>query len=54
MDRVHERGSNRSRREGHIGLGPVIWIAILLAAWLAIAEWRLLPEMVNATMAALP
>jgi len=54
MDRVPARGPNRSRREGHLGAGPVIWIAIMLAAWLAIAEWRTVPELVNATMAALP
>jgi hypothetical protein len=32
----------------------VIWIAILLASWLLIVEWKTLPELMNATMGALP
>jgi hypothetical protein len=35
-------------------LGPVIWIAILLASWLLIVEWNTLPELMNATVGALP
>jgi hypothetical protein len=55
MDRSPEAGFNRSRGIGHHHmLGPLIWIGILLSAWAMIAEWRTLPELANAAMAALP
>lgn len=41
-------------RRSHAQLGPVVWIAVLLASWLVIVEWKMLPDMVSATMAALP
>jgi hypothetical protein len=31
-----------------------MWIAVLLGCWFVIGEWKMLPEMVSATMAALP
>jgi hypothetical protein len=56
MDKQSDRGSDRSRRGGRTypELGPVIWIAILLASWLLIVEWKTLPELMTATMGALP
>jgi hypothetical protein len=33
---------------------PVVWIVILLALWLVIANWRMLPDLITGTMAALP
>jgi hypothetical protein len=56
MDRLPDRNSNRPRAgdRPYPGLGPAIWIAILLACWAVIAEWRMLPELVSAAMAALP
>ena len=56
MDRQSERGSDRPRRgsRNYPELGPVIWIAILLASWLLIVEWNTLPGLMNATMAVLP
>lgn len=55
MDRLPERSPNRPRRPGraHPEWGPVIWIAILLTSWLVIAEWRILPELMNAALAAI-
>jgi len=35
-------------------LGPVVWIAVLLVSWIVIVDWRIVPEMVTATMAAIP
>lgn len=56
MDRQSDKGSDRPRRRGrnYPELGPVIWIAILLASWLLIVEWNTLPELMNATVGALP
>ena len=56
MDRSSDRDRKRSRRGGwnHPQLGPVIWIAILLASWLLMVEWKTLPELMSATMGALP
>jgi hypothetical protein len=31
-----------------------MWIIALLAFWFVIAEWRVLPEVISHTMAALP
>jgi hypothetical protein len=55
MDRLPERSPNPPRRlgRGHPEWGPVIWIAILLTSWLVIAEWRMLPELMNAALAAI-
>jgi hypothetical protein len=56
MDKLSDRSSGRGRRRGrnYPQLGPVIWIAILLASWLLIVEWKTLPELMNATMGVLP
>jgi len=56
MDKHSDRGSDRSRRGGRTypELGPVIWIAVLLASWLLIVEWKTLPELMNATIGVLP
>lgn len=45
---------SRRRPRGHAHYGAVIWIALLLASWFVIAEWHVLPELINHTMAALP
>ena len=47
---------DRQRRSGpsHVHYGPLVWIALLLACWFVIAEWQMLPEFINHTMAALP
>jgi hypothetical protein len=31
-----------------------LWIAVLLGCWFVIGQWSVLPDMVSATMAALP
>jgi hypothetical protein len=56
MDRVSGKGLNHLRGAGggQLVLGPLIWIGILLGSWLMIADWRMLPDLVNAGMAALP
>jgi len=56
MDKQSDRRSDRSRRGGRNSpeWGPVIWIAILLASWLLIVQWKTLPELMTATMGALP
>lgn len=56
MDQQSDRSSRRSRGGGrnYPELGPVIWIAILLASWLLIVEWKTLPELMNATAGLLP
>jgi hypothetical protein len=56
MDRPHDSVSARPRhvRRGYAQFVPVMWIVFLLASWLVIVDWRLLPDMVSATMAALP
>jgi hypothetical protein len=56
MDRSHSSGSERSRRTGwgHRQLIPVVCIVVLLASWFVIVDWRMLPDLVSATMAALP
>ena len=54
MDGPRITGTERRRRTGRIPpqLAPVVWIAVLLAAWLVIVEWPMLPELLNATVAA--
>ena len=56
MDRSHNTGSERRRRprRSHAQFAPVVWIAVLLASWFVIVEWKMLPDMVSATMAGLP
>ena len=56
MDRLHATGSERHRRasRGATQFIPVVWIAVLLASWFLIVEWKMLPELVTATMAARP
>ena len=56
MDRTHITGSDRSRRTArtYAQIVPVVWIVVLLAAWFVIVDWKVLPDLVNATMAALP
>jgi hypothetical protein len=56
MGKQSDGSSDRSRHGGrsYPELGPVIWIAILLASWLLIVEWQTLPELMNATMGVLP
>ena len=44
----------RRLRRGQWHLGPVVWIAVLLVSWIVIVDWRVVPELVTATMAAIP
>jgi hypothetical protein len=53
MDRSRSTGSKRYGR-GWYAFAPVLWIAVLLGSWLIIVEWKMLPDLVSATMAALP
>jgi hypothetical protein len=50
MDRSHQKG----RKRGHPQFLPIVWIAVLLGFWVAVVEWQMLPDLVSATMAALP
>jgi hypothetical protein len=56
MDRLHDTKTVRQRRaaRNHVPLGPVLWITVLLASWFLIVEWKMLPDVVTATMGALP
>ena len=56
MDKLQNTESARPRRttRGHTQFAPVVWIVVLLALWIALVDWRTLPDLVNATMAALP
>ncbi len=56
MDRSHDPGLKRPRRtrRSHAQFVPVVWIAVLLASWFVIGEWKMLPDLISATMAALP
>jgi len=47
------RHTSRTRRS-FAQFAPVVWIVILLALWLAIANWKMLPDLITGTMAALP
>jgi hypothetical protein len=49
-----EFGRRRGASRHYAQFAPVVWIAVLLACWLVIVEWKMLPELVSATMAALP
>ena len=52
MDRSHNPGSERPRRtrRSHAQFIPVVWIAVLLASWFVIVEWKMLPDVVGAAM----
>ncbi len=54
MDRPHNTDSRHRAKRSRAQLVPLVWIAALLACWFVIGEWKMLPEMVSATMAALP
>ena len=56
MNQPRDRDAARPRRAGrnHTPIGAVLWIALLLVSWFVIVEWRMLPDVVSATMAALP
>lgn len=56
MNDPRDRESARPRHAGrnHKAFGPMVWIAFLLASWLVIVEWKMLPDVVSATMGALP
>ena len=52
MERPHNpdpKRPNRARRS-HAPFIPVVWIAVLLASWFLIVEWKMLPDVVSATM----
>jgi hypothetical protein len=52
---LRETESERQRRGSvHSQFGPLVWIAILLASWFVIVDWRALPDLASATMAAIP
>jgi hypothetical protein len=51
MDRSHNTDSQRRRRpRRHARFAPVVWIAVLLASWFLIVEWKMLPDVVSAAM----
>jgi len=52
--RLMDRSHRNQRKQGHPGLTSMVWIAALLACWVAIVEWKMLPDVISATMAALP
>jgi hypothetical protein len=54
IDRSRNTETERRRRAGRVPpqFGPVVWIAVLLAAWFLIVEWPMLPELLNAARAA--
>ncbi len=56
MSRLRLDGSDGPGKSGphHAYYGPVAWIVILLGCWFVIAEWQVLPALVNDTMAAMP
>jgi hypothetical protein len=56
MDRLQNPESERPRRaaRGHARFAPVVWIVVLLALWIVLVDWRTLPDLIHATMAALP
>lgn len=56
MNRLHNTDTERHRRASRAPAQfvPVVWIAVLLAFWFLIVEWKMLPELISATMAALP
>ncbi len=54
MSNSEDRDFKRRSGRAYAHFGPFIWIAVLLTFWFVVSEWRMLPEMVSATMAALP
>ncbi|MEJ0020610.1 MAG: hypothetical protein WDN25_29495 [Acetobacteraceae bacterium] len=50
--RRHDRPGRGPRTTGQ--WAPILWIVILLVAWFVIVEWEMLPNLISATMAALP
>ena len=56
MDGSHNTGSERPRRAAwsRAQLIPVVWIVVLLASWFVIVDWKMLPDLITTTMAALP
>jgi hypothetical protein len=46
-DRV--KGMRRITQQ--VPFAPVVWIVVLLASWLVIANWKLLPDAISDTMA---
>ncbi len=44
---------NRLGRRRPVHYGPVVWIVVLLAAWLILADWKVVPDAISNTMAAL-
>jgi hypothetical protein len=55
MDRLRQTAPGNPRPTGlqNAYYGPVMWIAILLTGWYAMAEWRSLPSLISSAMAAL-
>jgi hypothetical protein len=53
MDRHRTPDPNRKRRAGlnRAQFAPVVWIAVLLASWCLIVDWKMVPDLV---MSALP
>ena len=53
MDRQHTPAPDRTRRAGlnRAQFAPVVWIAVLLASWCLIVDWKMVPDLV---MSALP
>jgi hypothetical protein len=53
MDRQHTPAPDRTRRAGlnRAQFAPVVWIAVLLASWFLIVDWKMVPDLV---MSALP
>jgi hypothetical protein len=47
------RHTSRPRRS-YAQFVPLVWIVVLLGLWLAIADWKMLPDLITGTMAALP
>jgi hypothetical protein len=56
MNEPRDRDAARRRHAGrnHTAFGPVVWIAFLLVSWFVLVEWKMLPDVVSATMGALP
>jgi hypothetical protein len=52
MDTSHPAGAERRRQ--HSQIAAVVWIAVLIVSWLLIADWRMLPDLVSTTIAAIP
>jgi hypothetical protein len=53
MDRQRIPDPDRKRRAGlnRAQFAPVVWIAVLLASWFLIVDWKMVPDLV---MSALP